>query len=277
LIFSLNEGLSLAKGKYIVREDADDYSEPERIDRQVSYMEKNLDIVVAGTQTRTFGAQNGVSSYPTSADDCKAILLLTPPVSHPSVVMRRKFLEDNDIGYSEAYKHCEDFGLWVEVAENGGKISNLDEVLHHYHVHSGQVSILNKNVTAENHFRLVRRQLESMGFTIEDDVLKYFVLADKSLLPNLDRALFRKLLKTYRDLMTLNATVKIYQPAALRRVIFSNIVAIIRDRLGLPGFSDVLFGPVNITPRESIRLGGLAILRTVKRLTKGVYASPKKF
>ena len=42
---SLNRGLKSAKGKYIARMDADDYSFPERIYKQVEYMEKILILI----------------------------------------------------------------------------------------------------------------------------------------------------------------------------------------------------------------------------------------
>lgn len=40
LIFSLNKGIELALGTYIVRMDADDISLPQRIEEQVSFSEK---------------------------------------------------------------------------------------------------------------------------------------------------------------------------------------------------------------------------------------------
>ena len=45
LIFSLNKGIELALGTYIVRMDADDISLPQRIEEQVSFMEKHGSIV----------------------------------------------------------------------------------------------------------------------------------------------------------------------------------------------------------------------------------------
>ena len=42
LTFSLNVGLSLAKGKYIARMDADDISLPDRFKKQVNFLSENL-------------------------------------------------------------------------------------------------------------------------------------------------------------------------------------------------------------------------------------------
>ena len=60
LIKSLNLGLQKACGRYIIRMDADDVSRPDRIEKQVNYMESHPDCVLCGTSYRTFG--DGVTS-----------------------------------------------------------------------------------------------------------------------------------------------------------------------------------------------------------------------
>lgn len=44
---TLNNGLKEAKGKYIARLDADDWSYPERLEKQVNFMEENPDVVLS--------------------------------------------------------------------------------------------------------------------------------------------------------------------------------------------------------------------------------------
>ncbi len=48
-IASLNKGLSLSKGKYIVRMDADDIMLSERLQTQYDYMESNPEIDICGS------------------------------------------------------------------------------------------------------------------------------------------------------------------------------------------------------------------------------------
>ncbi len=55
IIKTLNKGLNLAKGEYIIRMDADDISLPDRLELQVKYMEENPGIGISGTQARIFG------------------------------------------------------------------------------------------------------------------------------------------------------------------------------------------------------------------------------
>ena len=55
LIATLNKGIELAKGKYIVRMDADDISIPDRIEKQVAFLEKNPDVGICGSWFTAFG------------------------------------------------------------------------------------------------------------------------------------------------------------------------------------------------------------------------------
>src|SRR5690606_3913282 len=52
---SLNKALSLVKGKYIIRMDADDVSLPQRFEKQVTFMEENPNIIASGAAIERFG------------------------------------------------------------------------------------------------------------------------------------------------------------------------------------------------------------------------------
>ena len=54
---SLNKGISIAQGKYIARMDADDFSLPNRIERQVAFLELNSEVIVCGTNIAYFGME----------------------------------------------------------------------------------------------------------------------------------------------------------------------------------------------------------------------------
>ncbi len=54
LVARLNHGIALAKGKYIARMDADDIAFPERLARQVDYLEMHPDVDLVGAHVIVF-------------------------------------------------------------------------------------------------------------------------------------------------------------------------------------------------------------------------------
>jgi glycosyltransferase involved in cell wall biosynthesis len=51
----LNQAISLARGKYFARMDGDDIAYPERLERQIGYLQRHMDVDLLGTRTLTFG------------------------------------------------------------------------------------------------------------------------------------------------------------------------------------------------------------------------------
>lgn len=88
---SLNQGLKLAKGKYIARMDGDDISLPERFEKQITFLEKNPEVVLCGSWFNVIGSELVIKT-PENYEDIKLALLKGNCIAHPSVMMRNKFL-----------------------------------------------------------------------------------------------------------------------------------------------------------------------------------------
>ena len=101
LAYSLNECIRLARGKYIARMDADDISLPERIAKQVSFLENNPEYSWCGCNTSLFDENGvwGVRRMPEKPEE-KDYLRFSPFV-HPSVMFRAMVFDENE-GYLEA-------------------------------------------------------------------------------------------------------------------------------------------------------------------------------
>lgn len=56
---SLNKGLRIAKGKYIVRMDTDDISYPDRIEKQIQFIKQHEEYSIIGSKAAFFD-QNGI-------------------------------------------------------------------------------------------------------------------------------------------------------------------------------------------------------------------------
>jgi glycosyltransferase involved in cell wall biosynthesis len=151
LIGTLNRGLELAVGRYIARMDADDISAPERLEKQVRFLEAHPEIHILGSMVnlinehgKAFGA---ITGYPKDADEIHRYLLRECCLIHPSVMFRRDTVLGAG-GYSDSARHAEDYDLWLRLSDHH-KIANLPDKLVSYRMHRNQVSI--RNLTTQHH------------------------------------------------------------------------------------------------------------------------------
>ena len=132
LSHALNLGIDNAKGNLIARMDSDDISHFDRIEKQVNYLNKNnLDFCGSHiTLIDNLGRIAGLKSMPISHQACTLCSAIEIPLMHPTVLMRRSFLEQNDLRYGQsAYKAAEDYDLWVRAHRKGAIFGNIDESL----------------------------------------------------------------------------------------------------------------------------------------------------
>lgn len=152
LIMTLNRGIEYAKGKYIARMDADDISHPDRIKRQVRYLEVNTDVILCGTDITYFGGYKGRFSRAKFKKDSQSIkdsLLVNCSIVHPSVMIRCDILRRYKIRYNPNFKNAEDYKLWVDLSEFG-EFHNLSSKLLRYRISSRQVSNKGQSLQIRN-------------------------------------------------------------------------------------------------------------------------------
>ena len=140
LVYTLNKGLDIAQGKYIARMDADDICTSDRLEKQVAYMERHSGVASLSCAFRFMGTPHEIH-FPTDGERINIKLLDNTALLHPGAVLRSEVLKRENIRYNADYKHAEDYHLWVQFAEKGLELGNLDDVLVDYRQHEGQVSI----------------------------------------------------------------------------------------------------------------------------------------
>lgn len=140
LPYSLNEGISIAKGQYIARMDADDISLSNRFEKQIKYMEENK-IDVCGSYIKLFGdnTKEQIVKYSIYHDDIKFRLLFMSSLAHPTVIFKKKVFEK--VEYRVDYKVAQDYQLWCDIVNANFKIGNIPEILLNYREHEAQASI----------------------------------------------------------------------------------------------------------------------------------------
>jgi glycosyltransferase involved in cell wall biosynthesis len=138
---ALNFGLSMARGEWIARQDADDWSEPERIARQLEFFETHDGAVLCGTSAWTHqhdGSRLWVSMTPASHLEIVRALALGNPFFHGSAMFRRSVAAEIG-GYREEFACSQDYDFFWRLTERG-EAGNLLEPLYHYRYGAASVS-----------------------------------------------------------------------------------------------------------------------------------------
>ncbi|WP_202703967.1 MULTISPECIES: glycosyltransferase [Flavobacterium] len=164
---SLNFGLSIAKGEYIARMDGDDISLPERFVKQVAFLDKNPETVLIGTYFKIIG-KDKIVVVPEDHDDIKLAMLKDCCIGHPTVMMRKSYLDRFALIYDTQKEPAEDYDLWTRLLAVG-KLYNLPEVLLNYRVHNSQVSHKRNEQQANTALEIKVNLLTNLNFERDDE------------------------------------------------------------------------------------------------------------
>ncbi len=130
---TLNLGLALARGEFIARQDADDWSEPQRLERQIGFVTEHPEIALVGTAAWTHqhdGTPVWPVRMPETHSDILAALWHGNPFVHGSVLFRTEAAREAG-GYREQLRCSQDYDFFWRLTETGGA-ANLAEPLYHY-------------------------------------------------------------------------------------------------------------------------------------------------
>lgn len=199
IVYSLNRGLALAKGKYIARMDADDICVETRLTDQVNFLDTHPDIDICGAYVQNFSdlGLGEVRKYPVSSEIIRASLVFNNVFAHPVVMMRHSTLLEHGIHYDEKFLNAEDFGLWSSMLEFGG-YANIPKVLLRYRVNDTSISALRPN-------RIMRGRIKVMSSNFSlFDIPNPEHLAELCLRQNLSMSEFVEFIESLDDMRVTN-------------------------------------------------------------------------
>lgn len=178
IIQALNAGIAACRASLIARMDADDQSHRERLARQVEYLEQHPEVAVVGCRVVGFPAgqlRQGFQVYLDwmnsliTPEDIARQIWVESPLAHPSVMMRREWVE-REGGYQE-HGWPEDYDLWLRLHLAGAKLAKVEQVLLHWREHPGRLTRTDSRYSLENFLRakahyLIRGPLQNRGSVI---------------------------------------------------------------------------------------------------------------
>ena len=133
---SRNKLMDLARGEYSALMDNDDISHPERLKKQVDFLDNNPDISILSTAYETFPEKH-IIVHPKSVRYLD--LFRCCVITHPSVMYRTGSLREYKLKYKESYICSQDYELWAR-AIRYLKIANLDSVLLRYRLNPKSIT-----------------------------------------------------------------------------------------------------------------------------------------
>jgi glycosyltransferase involved in cell wall biosynthesis len=138
LTASLNKGLDLARGEYVARMDCDDVSLPERLARQVAFMDARPGVGASSTWALDIDADGHVLRRRKTLTDAQLEnFYWRTPLIHPSAIIR--FSQFRDLRYDERIRYAQDYDLWLRIKEKAA-LANLPEPLLLYRVHDESIT-----------------------------------------------------------------------------------------------------------------------------------------
>lgn len=176
LAASLNRGVRLACGEYIVRMDADDICLPDRLQRQLAFMQAHTDIglsyckhfLLRGDRVTPCGLGRRCD-----AESVRAMFLFFDPVLHPGVIVRRALMQR--YAYDPARTCTEDMDLWTRMLADGVRIACQDAYLMLYRVHDTSITATTKERQAKEVAEIERVFYERLLFSPTAAQLSFFI------------------------------------------------------------------------------------------------------
>ena len=133
LAHALNICITNSKGRYLVRQDADDISDKYRIEKQVEFLEENIEFAFVGANVNYIDEYNNIwGHYNLKNEPKREDFVFRVPFMHGAVAYRREIFDSKDNYYRviKQTRRCEDYDLFMRLYAKGYKGCNIQEYLY---------------------------------------------------------------------------------------------------------------------------------------------------
>ena len=138
---SRNRLIDESRGEYLAVFDHDDVCRPERLAKQVAYLDAHPECGVVGGWTKpTCGT---VNAFPESDHEIRLALMEKSSIWHPAAMIRKSVLLKSGVRYEQEYTPVEDYMLWIRLMPHT-VFHNLQEIVLDYRWHAGNTSVVRK-------------------------------------------------------------------------------------------------------------------------------------
>jgi len=170
-----NKLLELANCEYIAYMDSDDISLPQRLEKQIEFLEHNTNVDILATRMQRFPKTKFID-YPILDKEIKLSLIFEYNViANNSVMFKSELVKKGYIHYDENITNAEDYALWLSLIDKV-HFHNLSEYLVKYRWHKSNISKTGANLQSLNaQYVMIKAQA------------KYFNLDGQKMLEMIDK------------------------------------------------------------------------------------------
>jgi glycosyltransferase involved in cell wall biosynthesis len=161
-----NLGLSKARGQFIARMDSDDIAMPDRLAKQVEFLQNNPKAIVVGGQCELIdreGNSIGMKNFPTKHEDIYGALYQYNPIQHPSLMINAKLLGKHKITYHTEVLLAHDLEILFKLSQYG-ELANLNEIVLKYRIHNDSLSLKHPKATFKHTIKVRQLAREKYGY-----------------------------------------------------------------------------------------------------------------
>lgn len=178
ILAALNAGLQVCRAPYIARHDADDRSHPDRLALQAAYLDAHPDVAVVGCLVSAFPpglVRQGFRLYLewlnslVSDAEIRREIFVESPLSHPSVVFRREWVER--VGGYQERGWPEDYDLWLRLYLAGARFGKVPQVLFEWRERPERLTRTDSRYSLENFLRAKAHYLRRGPLQARDAVI----------------------------------------------------------------------------------------------------------
>ena len=166
-----NKGVELARGQYMAMLDSDDRAYPNRLEKQLAFLDAHPEYAQVGSWCRMIDAQGRIlkkiKRQPVLPDDIHAQFLFRCAMSNRSIMARTAILQE--YRYRNDFPRCQDYELHVRLAKKY-KLGNIPECLVYGRIHPQQITGQTSELGDEKKQEIISKQLHELGvhFSQED-------------------------------------------------------------------------------------------------------------
>lgn len=207
IVFTRNRGLEECQCDYMALMDSDDVATPERLEKEVAFLNENEDVVAVGGLYQLMDQSGKLLpeklKLTESDEGIRARMLFANVMANGTVLLRKKKIDQENIRYREHLHASEDYLFWCEVL-NIGKLCNIGEIFQYYRVHENSLEYRSdreeKDYKKQGILDIKRYILHQQEYHLEKTEEELFVrvLTDHEECESLSKE-DRKILKTILD------------------------------------------------------------------------------